>query len=44
MKSMDLLLWNCEDKYQVANMCPPDLDDWIWDENLIKYRKEIWGY
>ena len=44
LKSMDLLLWNCEDKYQVANMCPPDLDDWIWDDALIKYRKEIWGY
>jgi len=28
----------------VANMCPPDLDDWIWDDALIKYRKEIWGY
>ena len=44
LKSMDLLLWNCDDKYQVANMCPPDLDDWIWDDALIKYRKEIWGY
>ena len=42
---MDLLLWNCEDKYQVANMCPPDADDWIWnDEQLVEYRKEIWGY
>jgi len=45
LKSMDLLLWNCEDKNQIANMCPPDLDDWIWnDANLVEYRKEIWGY
>jgi len=45
LKSMDLLLWNCDDKYQVANMCPPDADDWIWnDEQLVEYRKEIWGY
>ncbi len=45
LKSMDLLLWNCDDKYQVANMCPPDVDDWIWaDEQLVEYRKEIWGY
>ena len=45
LKSMDLLLWNSEDKYQVANMCPPDLADWIWnDDSLIECRKEIWGY
>ena len=45
LKSMDLLLWNCDDKYQVANMCPPDVDDWIWnDEQLVEHRKKIWGY
>ena len=45
LRSMDLLLWNCDNKQQVANLCPPDIDDWIWsDEELVKNRKQIWGY
>ena len=44
LKSMDLLLYNCNDKYEVAKMFYPDVDDWSWSSpKLIEARKKVWG-
>ena len=43
LKSMDLLLYNCNDKYEVAKMCYPNADDFFWSEPEIEARKKVWG-
>jgi len=44
LKAMDLLFYNCNDKYEVAKMFYPDVDDWSWSSpKLVEARKKIWG-
>ena len=41
---MDMLLYKCNDKHEVAKMCYPDVSDWYWNSpEIIKARKEVWG-
>ena len=44
MQAMDLLLYNCNDKYEVAKLCHPNTDDFFWDSpEIIAARKKVWG-
>ena len=44
LRTMDTLLYNCNDKREVAELCYPDVDDWSWDSpELIEARKKVWG-
>ena len=44
IRTMDTLLYNCNDKNEVADMCYPNVDDWFWDSpELIEARKKVWG-
>ena len=44
LKAMDLLFYNCNDKFEVAKMFYPDVDDWSWSSpKVIEARKKIWG-
>ena len=44
IRTMDTLLYNCNDKNEVADMCYPNVDDWFWDSpELIAARKKVWG-
>ena len=44
IRTMDTLLYNCNDKNEVAEMCYPNVDDWFWnDPELIGARKKVWG-
>ena len=31
------------DKYELANTCYPNIDDWKWDEHSIKFASTIWS-
>ena len=44
LRAMDMLLYNCNDKFEVAKMFYPDVDDWTWNTpTLIEARKKVWG-
>jgi len=44
IKTMDILLYNCNDKSEIAQMCFPNTDDFFWNEpKLIEARKKVWG-
>ena len=44
IKTMDILLYNCNDKNEIAQMCFPNTDDFFWNEpELIAARKKVWG-
>lgn len=44
LKVMDMVLYNCNDKKEVAQICYPNIDDFYWDSpEIYKIRKEIWN-
>tara|TARA_X000001388_G_C2224347_1_gene120571 strand:- start:988 stop:1800 length:813 start_codon:yes stop_codon:yes gene_type:complete len=44
MQAMDIFLYNCNDKYEIAKLCYPNTDDFFWnDPKLIEARKKVWG-
>ena len=44
LKAMDMLLYNCNDRHEVAKMCYPDVSEWYWNTpDIIKARKKVWG-
>tara|TARA_R110000822_G_scaffold162974_1_gene303296 strand:+ start:21 stop:824 length:804 start_codon:yes stop_codon:yes gene_type:complete len=43
IRNMDVFLYNCQDKYEVAKMCFPNSDDWSWNtEEKINARRKVW--
>lgn len=36
-------LAHSNDKYELANSCYPNIDDWKWDEHSIKFASTIWS-
>ena len=44
LRVMDMVLYNCNDKKEVAELCYPNIDDFYWDSpQILKIRKEIWN-
>jgi hypothetical protein len=44
LRVMDMVLYNCNDKKEVAEICYPNIDDFYWDSpQILKIRKEIWN-
>ena len=41
--SMMNILTQCQTWHDVAKLCPPNPDDWYWNKESIKMRREIWG-
>lgn len=43
LNSMINILTQCQSWHDVAKLCPPNPDDWYWNKDSIKMRREIWG-
>ena len=44
LRIMDTVLYNCNDKKDVADLCYPNVDDFYWsDSKIIEARKKVWG-
>ena len=44
LKAMDKLLYNWNDKHEVAKMCYTDVCEWYWKTpDIIEARKGVWG-